>query len=329
MHDLTDEDIEKMRAAGYEPVEYIKQKVIKRPKLFALYGFKDETQFKFVVDFLTKEVQEHFKKTNVEWKIGIEQNPVKGMFLVVPEPLLNTLSDEVKNTIGIARTSYPTPIIQYSPKIFRYMDKQFVDDFFNDGKLRLSSFQKFAKHENNNMKDGEEGKVDLIVTAGKDTVKVGVGFGSNAFVLCGTVLDDRVLDKSFEYDAGLCIENVKDFIEVINIELKKSFDLEIYDVMHGPCMYLPTREIEGTSYTLEIDNLQEEFGIYTDPPSFNMDVMNKKIGEYVGQHSLFLKKNKYYHEQEYRIIWNIEDDYVPEFIDIVVPEAVKYCKRIR
>jgi hypothetical protein len=32
------------------------------------------------------------------------------------------------------------------PRLYRHLDSQYVDSFFKDGSLRLSSFAQFAKH---------------------------------------------------------------------------------------------------------------------------------------------------------------------------------------
>lgn len=205
------------------------------------------------------------------------------------------------------------------------MDKAYADDFFNNGNLRLSSFSRFAEHENPAMKDADEGRIRLIVTAGSAKLETEVGFGHNSLVLCGTVS----ATQSFDFNAGFSIENLDGFISAINLELNKTHKLEIYSAIHGPCLYSSNRTLDGTSSVLNADELMQEFGFDTEPPSFNTDTHSAKINNYVGTHGYFLKESSYAHEHEYRILWNIEADSIPPFIDITVPEARKYCKRIK
>jgi len=43
------------------------------------------------------------------------------------------------------------------PYVFRYLEKQFVDAFFESGSLRLSSFAKFSRHKDEQRFDPDEG----------------------------------------------------------------------------------------------------------------------------------------------------------------------------
>lgn len=51
--------------------------------------------------------------------------------------------------------------------VYRYLDKELVNAFFNEGKLRLSSFNKFRKHSDEHRGDKDEGE-NLIIGNMKD-----------------------------------------------------------------------------------------------------------------------------------------------------------------
>jgi hypothetical protein len=43
------------------------------------------------------------------------------------------------------------------PRLYRHMDDKYVESFFRDGSLRLSSFASFAKHPDEQLRDKAEG----------------------------------------------------------------------------------------------------------------------------------------------------------------------------
>ena len=43
------------------------------------------------------------------------------------------------------------------PPVYRFMDKQYVEQFFVDGSLRLSSFRRFSQHSDEERQDCAEG----------------------------------------------------------------------------------------------------------------------------------------------------------------------------
>jgi len=47
----------------------------------------------------------------------------------------------------------------YFPVLFRYLEQEYIDAFFRDGSLRLSSFKQFAKHKDEARNDWGEGNL--------------------------------------------------------------------------------------------------------------------------------------------------------------------------
>ena len=43
------------------------------------------------------------------------------------------------------------------PRLYRHLDAKYVESFFNDGSLRLSSFARFAQHPDEQLRDTNEG----------------------------------------------------------------------------------------------------------------------------------------------------------------------------
>lgn len=65
-------------------------------------------------------------------------------------------------------------------------------------------------------------------------------------------------------------------------------------------------------------------------PNYDMDKLHNalKQGGVFSIENAFFKLSKYANEFEYRMVWETEKTIEP-FIDIVVPNAIKFCERIK
>lgn len=76
---------------------------------------------------------------------------------------------------------------------------------------------------------------------------------------------------------------------------------------------------------IDIDSIFEK---YTLPDgSTNMDMINELATKMIDPERFLLKAKKYQEQQEYRIAWFVGHCEV-DYIDILCPEAIKYCRRI-
>src|SRR6185437_2766358 len=81
--------------------------------------------------------------------------------------------------------SRPWSIVR--PRVYRFLESKWIDAFFEDGSLRLSSFRQFAQHEDEQRHDPAEGWGIRAGVGPNMTVFMVGGRGSDAYVLCGTV----------------------------------------------------------------------------------------------------------------------------------------------
>ena len=99
------------------------------------------------------------------------------------------------------------------------MAAKFVEDFLRDGSLRLSSFAQFAKHPNEQMKDGQEGW-GMRVGMGKGmTILSRQGRGSDCYVLCGTLNNTTDARKLFASDGCFVIDNITAFANAVSAKI--------------------------------------------------------------------------------------------------------------
>lgn len=238
--------------------------------------------------------------------------------LVVPEEHLNLLEDHEKHTGRLQEIMPPPPLMNaYIPMVFRYMNTEFVDEFFATGKLRLSSFKKFHQHEDEQRGDKSEGNNMIHARAG-DLSSVSVeSTGSNAFVLCTALLLDDELMKDFESNDCLIIENPIAFINCVASKVP-----EFQRTLFGPCMYQSNKIIQSQVTPFKLEDLQIEGGI----DATELFKISQKAG---GDHVYFAKKSEFKNQHEYRFLWFSMLDDIPDELFVEIPEAREFCRRIQ
>ncbi|MEI6452600.1 MAG: hypothetical protein WCP98_21970, partial [Actinomycetes bacterium] len=105
---------------------------------------------------------------------------------------------------------FTTPWTVFTPAVFRYLKSEYVEAFWADGSLRLSSFAQFATHADEQRHDASEGSASVICRTddgGGQTIAARAVLGQNAYVLCGGTHHDPRLMKAFDCDSYIRIEN--------------------------------------------------------------------------------------------------------------------------
>lgn len=216
---------------------------------------------------------------------------------------------------------------QRSPVVYRYLESQFIDKFFNEGELRLSSFKKFKQHPDEQRGDSHEGKA-ILVTGGNNVTAYAIAeFGGNALVMSASEIHQKELYDVFCVDGCFAVENPPMF----GLAICRAISNCIAG-MQGPCNYYDRRVLEKDSPTLRL----EDFGISSngsvaEPKAVGQAEMNRIAGPALqsvfGDDAIFLKTREYAHQREHRLVWFTENN-VPETLIISCPDAVQYCKRL-
>jgi len=205
------------------------------------------------------------------------------------------------------------------PYIFRYMPKEYVDIFFSDGILRLSSFSAFSKHKDEQRMDKTEGEGLLINTdkvTGQELWAV-LKQGNNAYVLCGSTKYSNDLAEAFSTDSGFRINDPTAFGCIISQALAGS-----RGGLEGACLYRDGITVKRYAETMDLESMK----IHPDRKELDMGEMIGSISNMAGDDLYFLKNMKYQHQAEYRLIWHVGYD-IDEFIEVRCPDAVQLCTR--
>jgi hypothetical protein len=204
------------------------------------------------------------------------------------------------------------------PHLYRYLEKQFVDEFFSTGNLRLSSFAHFATHADEQRLDRSEGTgiITHVNSEGEGQTLIAVmGQGQNAYVLCTSLIYSDELASVFATDSGFRINDIFAFANAISRHVP-GFSSGI----EGPCVYLNQRVLDRDMGRIDIESWRTD----ASAPDLDMGRMTQALSNMAGDDMYFLKNLKHASQSEYRLLWSTSGQMSP-FIDILCPEARQFC----
>lgn len=192
-----------------------------------------------------------------------------------------------------------------------------MDDFFEHGRLRLSSFGKFSQHEDEQRHDVKEGHALLVhrtSEGGGQILTVRIEPNHNAYVLCGSSVPSKSLMEAFEADSAIIIQDVVGFVGAVADALP-GFVRSI----HGICSYQSNRIIERDLGWLDIADADTN-----DVERMNRTGLDKALRGLLTADVNFLKDAAFAHQVEYRMLWMVEE--IEEQIDIEASNAIQFCE---
>jgi hypothetical protein len=206
------------------------------------------------------------------------------------------------------------------PYVFRYMPEVYVDAFFSDGVLRLSSFSAFSKHEDEQRLDKNEGSgtvVNIDDEGTGQTVLAAMRQGHDAYLLCGSTNYSNGLAEVFCTDSGFLINDPTSFGCTIAQAIPG-----FRSGLEGACIYLDKKTVSRKAGKLDFDSMK----VSPDKNELDMGKMFNAISSIAGDDLFFLKHTRYQHQAEYRLLW-LTGHEVPDFVVVKCPEAVQFCTR--
>ena len=212
-------------------------------------------------------------------------------------------------------SAYHVTWLQRINPIYRILsDIKYVEDFFVNGNLYLSSFQNFRNYEDEMQGDITEGHCLVGGFDGKDRSQyVSYEGGVDAYVLCATnSLNENVI-KDFKGVGAIKIKDSVNFGKEIARKLPY-----VNTGIGGDCIYVDSKvqtlKDEQNKIFQNID--------FKDPISIKEELYQITSGI-----EMFMKHKKYEHQQEHRLLWFSEVQ-IDNGIVIHCPEAIKYCDKI-
>jgi hypothetical protein len=212
------------------------------------------------------------------------------------------------------------------PRIYRYMEQEHVDAFFETGALRLASMARFAEHPDEPRRDQEGQSVNSAVfhdpdsPTGGSTIFTVTATGQSDYILCGSIVESERLLEAFGVDGCFAIENPIGFAQAV-----KRFIPGCIGGLQGPCFYSPRGAV--LDRRLDTDPIAMMDAARDQDGNVDMGVLPTFAQMTGGTEQLFLKQSKFDYQAEYRMIWRTQNA-VDGYIDVVCPEAVQFCAKV-
>jgi hypothetical protein len=225
------------------------------------------------------------------------------------------------------KSSPPTVVINFGrqwtivrPPIYRHLPAEYVEGFFRDGSLRLSSFAHFAGHPDEGLRDKAEGKGVRFGIGSKATIAMVGGRGPDCFVLCATLHNTEDVRKHFGHNACIAIDNVAGFANAVSLKLPY-----FTQGLEGPVIYKDNTTIYKDIGAATAEELMEP---HKNPDgTLQMEMLQHMAGMMGGIEEYFIKHSRHAQECEYRLLWATGQTIEP-FIDIKVPDARQFCRHV-
>lgn len=184
--------------------------------------------------------------------------------------------------------------------------------------MRLSSFNRFAKHEDERRQDKVEGRNVNVIYSNSGQTSFVVSAHTQALVVCGSATRDlsaNWISSSNRY--AISIFDSKQFARDVINALHEDHALEVVSAARGHCVYA-------------------EYGIEYLVDNINLDALNKlskqeadlQLNELLGLKPYFRKRPRFSNELEYRWVW-VTKKPCPETVVVEIPNARKYCRKTR
>ena len=211
------------------------------------------------------------------------------------------------------------------PSVYRYMRSEYVDLFFNEGKIRVSSFARFREYPDEIRGDRHEANGAVV-----SKTKEGLQFvacteaGKDAYILCASTLESEALMREFDANGLFRVKDPLGFSLAVANSIPG-----FAQATQGFCNYQDLRLLHKQIPDMSTGDFTNESGelIIGGPKMF------QRMGEMVGDGTdlMLLKEKKYQGQAEYRFIWKIDTRFreIHEFLDVECREAIQFCERVK
>jgi hypothetical protein len=255
-----------------------------------------------------------------KYLVASTQIGINNWALVIDEENLKYLTPEERSSSFFHEIPQPEQFVKfYTPTVYRYMPKQFVDDFFNHGKLRIGSFKKFKQNENIQKGDKSEGNAYIVGSSSTLSFMSVANYGSDAFVLSTSLVIINELQTLFESDDCIVITDPISFA----IEVSKKVE-HFRGLLVGACRYQPNKTIQRNIPNIDIDSLR----VSENDHGIDVNKLFALSSTVAGDDVFFNKLMIHSPQHEFRFIWFTWNGDVADFIDIECPEAIQFCRRL-
>jgi len=295
---------------GYKRVDYLR--LIPEP-LYEISGFNSQEEAAVFIENLNALYPSN------KYHIRAEGHFEPDDFVVIfPKGAIEFLTEDNKTNMIEFKPNLQVEC--FSPRIYRFMDEKYIDEFLSTGSLFISSFKRCLSLENEDRKDESEGKVKVLGHDGRYTVKMAIGVPNTSFLLCTSLSENNIMPGGNEYSHCLEILDSDKFIDMVTLALIEN-GYQVNRVLCGPCNY-GERLITNSKTNLDIQELLQE----SDSNTIDFEKVFSIPNAVAGDGMYFRKGLDKAFEHEFRIIWDI-NNCDNDHIIVKVPDAIRYCQK--
>src|SRR5262249_19765136 len=125
----------------------------------------------------------------------------------------------------------------FTPPVYRFLEAKYVNQFFDTGRLRISSFRRFSKHRDEQRRDTDESAGMVICgPMGGRQASAFVEPNEYTLVLSTTVLIDQQSFSGLSYDGCFRIDKTREF----GLEVARCIP-GVIEFAEGFCIYVEKR----------------------------------------------------------------------------------------
>ncbi|RUV00180.1 hypothetical protein EOB36_17695 [Mesorhizobium sp. M6A.T.Cr.TU.017.01.1.1] len=218
--------------------------------------------------------------------------------------------------LSFIQTQISRPLTVFVPPLHRHMAKQYVDMFWDNASLRLSTFDAFRQHKSEGQGDPLEGHASYMVNDQTQDRHFGTStiVGANAYVLSFT--SRTTLSKEFGDDFFEVVEPVVFSAEVANMIPGCT------SVMIGSCIYVDAKLLIKIGPAPAINDLLVGDG----STAVSLDKLLAQGAAIQGPRQYFLKDRRYESQSEFRMVWETNAPVSAPLI-VTLPALRQYCRR--
>jgi hypothetical protein len=213
--------------------------------------------------------------------------------------------------------------------VYRHLEQEWVDWFFETGKLRLTTLETCRNHENPTRRDPNDGLLNFSIRDGSQMLAGLNVAASRSYVLCASISPCSGIQDHFSTDSLIEIEDVEGFANAVGNAIHSTGDALI-----GDCRYVVSKEVNTVAARPLDEHAMRLFeAINNNPNDLNAawDRAGAERAELVnglfGEDDTFFKKDQAFEgETEFRFVWPVGYA-VRGPKEFSLRDAVKFCRR--
>lgn len=217
------------------------------------------------------------------------------------------------------------------PYLYRYENARYISEFFERGKLKLSSFARYRTYKDNQLGDSSEGHFASYAyynVKGQPYTAITKGvLAVNSYSFCTSLRCSEDLMGIFSRDSVFRIRDVPQFINEIVISMDRYLEPlgnKVTGVDFGNCSYVSRKLTRADVPPF----LREDLLYNSDPNVIDADKLRDALRPFMNPINAFLKPREYEQQQEYRILFQTQYS-VDDSIVIDCPQAARHCQLLK